>query len=65
MKIKIKEAEKYAARIRKSRDWRACWDDVKKLCALAGLDEDLALASGDEFESVIDEAADILDVQIY
>lgn len=65
MKIKLKEAEKYAARIRKSRDWQACWDDVKKLCALAGLDEDLALASGDEFESVIDEAADILDVQIY
>ena len=57
------EAMEIANRIRTADTWNE--EDLAALCDLAGLGEKYATADGDEFESVVYEAAAILGVEIF
>ncbi len=59
----IETVEEIAKRIRASNMWNT--DDAAKLCKEAGLIDEFNEADGDEFEKVIEKAADILNVNIY
>ena len=50
--------------IRNSSTWIDCIEECRELCELAGLGDELDLADGETFESVMYKAADILEVEI-
>lgn len=57
-----REAE-VAKRIRESKEWDQ--DDCRELCNLAGLSQEWEDADGENFEGVVEKAAEILGVEIF
>ena len=51
-----------AKRIRESKEWDQ--DDCRELCNLAGLSQEWEDADGENFEGVVEKAAEILGVEI-
>lgn len=62
-KLTNAEAWEVASRIRQSDIW--VLEDCARLCALAGLSEQWQEAGAEEFESLVQRAADILGVDIF
>lgn len=58
------EANRLAYIINSASTWKDCEEEIRELCRLAGIEEEYDAADGDNFESVIYKAADILNVEI-
>lgn len=61
----VDELWKISSRIKKADAWDKCLDECERLCELAGLYEEWANADADEFQKIVEKAADILGVEIY
>jgi hypothetical protein len=59
---RIEEAQEIAQELRESDTWDE--DQLKKLCELAGMEEEWEQADGEEFEAVAYKAAEKLGVEI-
>ena len=59
------EAAELAEKIRSYDNWTNCENEIKRLCEIAGLKDEFENADGDTFESIINEAADFFNVEIY
>lgn len=57
------EAAEIARRIREADEWPM--DDCRRLCQVAGLEEEWDAADGESFILILDRAADRLGVNIY
>ena len=53
-----------AAAIREANTWDECEPECTELCRLAGIEAEWANADGDTFESVLEKAAELLNVKI-
>ncbi len=59
----MKGYEEIAKRMQEAQEWDA--DDCKELCEAAGLSEEWEAADGENFEAVVEQAAEILGVEIF
>ena len=50
--------------INNSDNWLECQQECKKLCELAGLSEKWKNATGEDFENVLKEASNLLNIDI-
>ena len=62
---KMSRAKELAETINKAHDWEEVIEELNELCELAGIENEWKQADGDDFEDVIDKAADILGVEIF
>ena len=61
----MSRAKELAETINKAHDWEEVIEELNELCELAGIENEWKQADGDDFEDVIDKAADILGVEIF
>lgn len=59
----MKGYKEIAKRMQEAREWDA--DDCKELCEAAGLSKEWEEADGENFEAVVEQAAEILGVEIF
>jgi hypothetical protein len=61
----MNRAEQLAETIRNSHDWEEVQAELEEICSLAGFEDTWNIADGETFETVLQEVARILEVEIY